>query len=78
LNHEEVTSHFPVYFLTPTMLIVVYGYGVSHHFPQYFSCIVTASFTGGVPGENHLQQVTDKLYHIKTKLAFQYFDFERT
>ena len=69
---------FRCIFLTPTVPIVVYGYGVSHHFPQYYICIVAASFTGGVPGENHLQQVTDKLYHIKKRMAFQYFDFECT
>ena len=37
------------------------------HFQQYFSYIVAVSFIGGgngAPGENHLWQVTDKLYHM--------------
>ena len=42
-----------------------WGYGVKHHFHQYFSYIVVVSFIGeetGVPEENHQpSQVTDKL-----------------
>jgi len=69
-----VTTYFPAYFQTPTVPIVaynyrVYGYGVSRHFPQYFSFIVAASCIGGVPGENHLQQVIFK----KNLIGFQMF-----
>jgi hypothetical protein len=36
--------------------IIGFGYGVLHHYQQYFSYIVTVSFIGGehrVRGENH-------------------------
>jgi hypothetical protein len=36
-----------------------YGYGAYRHFQKYFSYIVTVSFIGGGPEENH-QPVTSR------------------